>query len=81
MGEKLASIINGSRLQGEMDQMWLSVELLPEKHELFVVHQASFVLFVLLKCLFSHCRLQSHLKNCSAGITAETEEIRLHMER
>ncbi len=31
MGEKLASIINGSWLQGEMDQMWLSVELQPEK--------------------------------------------------
>lgn len=47
MGEKLASIINGSRLQGEMDQMWLLVELVPQKHKLFVVHLESFVLFVL----------------------------------
>lgn len=39
MGEKLASIINGSRLQGEMDQMWLLVELVPQKHKLFVVHR------------------------------------------
>lgn len=51
-GVKLAFIINGSLLQGEMDQMWLLVELPSQKHELFVVHPASFVLFVLLKCLF-----------------------------
>lgn len=70
-GKKLSSIINGSRLQGEMDQMWLLVELVPQKHELFVVHLESFVLSVLLKS-FSHCRLQSHFKNCSFGITTET---------
>lgn len=73
MGEKLASIINGSRLQGEMDQMWLLVELVPQKHELFVVHLESFVLFVLKS--FSHCQLQSHFKNCSFGNTAETKEV------
>lgn len=71
MGEKLSSIINRSRLQGEMDQMWLLVELVPQKHELFVVHLESFVLSVLLKS-FSHCRLQSHFRNCTFGITAET---------
>ncbi len=81
MGEKLASIINGSRLQGEMDQMWLSVELLPEKHELFVVHLASLSFSFSLNVFFHTVGYNLILKTAQLVSPQRPEEIRHHMER